>query len=104
MSQITCSGRGPDRASTMSHVPSGWSRTIASTSERARARTYSSTWAMTRGVKAFCTIERSRKWRGSSSTIIEPNNSVISSGVSPTTMLGHELKVCGCRLTCQTSS
>ena len=95
MSQITWSGSGPDRASTRSQVPSGWSSTIDVTRRRARSRTYSSTLPTIFGVNAFCTIERIRKCRGSSSTIIEPNNSATSGAVSPITMLGEELNSCG---------
>ena len=39
MSQMTCTGSGPDNDSTRSQEPSGWSAIMASTSLRARSRT-----------------------------------------------------------------
>ncbi len=104
MSQITCSGSGPASSATSSPVPSGCSAIIASTSRRARSRTDASVRATTLGVNALLTMLRSRRCRGSSSTIIDPKNSASSGFWSGIVMDGRELKRCGCRLTCHTSS
>ena len=78
MSQITCSGSGPDSSDTSSALPSGWLASIADTSCSARSRTDSSVRATTLGVNALRTMLRSRECRGSSRAIIEPKYSATS--------------------------
>ena len=72
---------------------------MLATMVRARSRTLSSIRATTFGVNARLTIVRSRRWRGSSRLIIEPENSAISGGTSlRDEHVGMELKTSGWRL------
>ncbi len=104
MSQITCSGSGPDSSVTSSPLPSGWFSISADTSRWARSRTEASVRATTLGVKALRTMLRSRAWRGSSRAIIEPKYSATSGIWSAMVMFGYELKMSGWRLAKKTSS
>ena len=68
---------------------------LAAFEDGARSRTDVSMRATTFGVNARLTIERSRWWRGSSITIIEPKYSANSGVWSAMTILGLELKISG---------
>ena len=104
ISQIICNGNRAAIASTKSNSWSANSSMTESIIVRAFTFTYSSMRAISRGVKPFETIERSRKCFGSSMLIIEPKNSLSSCERS---MMFEPLplqKSCGLRLTCQMSS
>ncbi len=79
MSQMIPSGSGAAISVTKSHSPFS---ITASTSSVARRST--SCWSVPSalGVKPRETMRRSRPWRGSSMLIIEPKNSLSSSGRS----------------------
>ena len=98
MSQMICSGSGPENSATRSACPSGCPVTMSDTSRAARTLTESSISASTFGVNALRTMLRSRVCRGSSIAIIEPKYSASSGDWSPITMPPAELKISGCLL------
>ena len=83
MSQMICNGIGAATCSTKSHVRSENSDSKRSTTFAARILTRSSTRPISRGPKPFATMLRRRKCFGSSMLIIEPKNSLSSTGKSP---------------------
>jgi hypothetical protein len=101
ISQITWSGSWAAISVTKSTSPFG---ATASTISVALVAMWASIWAMLRGVNAFWTIQRSFEWRGASMAIMEPKNSLISTGRSPMFTPLPEMKTSGLRLAFHTSS
>ncbi len=104
MSQMIWRGMRAATSRTKSHRLSGKRSNMRSMTVRERTRTDSSSAPISFGVNPFATIDRRRKCLGSSMLIIEPKNSLISTGRSPMFEPFPLQKSWGRRLTCQMSS
>ncbi len=105
MSQMIWSGRGAANDSTKSIAPpAAFFSFAAATSCFARTFTDSSIAATVFGVKPFWTSIRNFAWRGLSMTIIDPKNSSVSGGCSPSVIPEADENSSALRLTSLMSS